>query len=157
MKKFWMVAFLTLIWCSFSNHFALPNILLGVLVSLLVCNLVPSRGASYHIRLWPLCHLLLFILYELLISSVIVAWDVVTPRHRSDPIVIEVELACQHDTERTLLANLLSLTPGTLSIDLSEDKSKLKVHVMFGSSPGGVVDFIQKRLEPKVLKVFRYA
>lgn len=157
MKNLWMITFLILIWCGFSNDFGIGNLLLGMTVSMLCCFLLTSQQPQYHIRLWPLLLLLAFTLVELIKSSLIVAWDVITPKHLSTPKVVEIELACKHQAERMLLANLISLTPGTLSIDLSEDKTMLKVHMMFAKDASQAMHFIKQRLEPKVLRVFDYA
>ena len=131
MNKFWMVVFLTLIWCGFSGNFGWLNILLGALVASVCYWVIPTdHYAPYTIRVLPLLRLLLTVLIELIKSSLIVAWEVITPGDRAQPSIIEVPLSCEHEIERTVLANLISLTPGTLSIDLSPDKSLLTVHAI---------------------------
>jgi multicomponent Na+:H+ antiporter subunit E len=157
MSQIWMIGFLTLIWGGFSNDFTPANVLLGLLVAALCCRLLPSQHKRYHIRPWALFSLLNFTALELIKSSLLVAWDVLTPQHLSSPKILDIPLICQHDAERTLLANLLSLTPGTLSIDLNPEKTHLKVHAMFADEPGKIIDFVSKQLEPRVLKVFKYA
>lgn len=157
MKKIWMVIFLTLIWCGFSNNFKLPNLLLGLIVSIICCHLPPNKEKPYHIRVWALFCLLLFIAQELLISSLQVALEVIKPQHISKPKILKIDLQCHHDAERTLFTTLISLTPGTLVVDISDDKTYLLVHVMFAENPAQAEQFIKEKLEPKVLKVFRYA
>lgn len=158
MNKFWMVVFLTLIWCGFSGNFGWLNILLGALVASVCYWVIPAdHYAPYTIRVLPLLRLLLTVLIELIKSSLIVAWEVITPGDRAQPSIIEVPLSCEHEIERTVLANLISLTPGTLSIDLSPDKSLLTVHVMFAQDPTPTLNFIHGHLEPQVIKVFRRA
>lgn len=158
MRNRWMILFLTLIWCGFSNNFGMANFLFGVFVAFLCCALFPKRQTKdYHIRLWPLICLLGLTILELIKSSLLVAWEVITPKHLSEPKILQIDLACRNDIERTFLANLISLTPGTLSIDLTENKTQLKIHVMFAAQPEKTVEFIKKNLEPKVMKVFKYA
>lgn len=156
MKSIWMIIFLTLIWCGFSNNFELANIILGVCISMICCFLLPEKRDRYHIRPWSLVSLLIFILVELIKSSALVAWDVITPKNLSEPKILDIDLTCKHDMEITLLSSLISLTPGTLTIDLSDDKKQLKIHAMFAANPVNTIDFIKNRLEPKVLKVFSY-
>jgi multicomponent Na+:H+ antiporter subunit E len=57
--------------------------------------------------------------------------------------------------EILLVANLISLTPGTLSIDLSEDRSILYVHVMFLDDPARFRQSIKDGVERRVLEVMR--
>ncbi len=134
------------------------NILLGFVVALICHFVIPKHDdISYQIRLWALLLLLFFCIKELFKSSIIVAWDVITPKKYHTPIIIDIDLDCQLDIEVTLLANLISLTPGTLSIDITKNKHQLKLHVMFGQQPEEVRKFIKQQLEPKVMKVFRYA
>jgi multicomponent Na+:H+ antiporter subunit E len=158
MKHFWMLAFLVLIWCGFSNNFAFTNIVFGFLISAICTYLVGAKDNAprHHIRIGAFLSLIGMIMVELVKSSLIVAWDVISLRSKSKPIIMHIDLACRNDVERTLVANLLSLTPGTLSIDLTPDKSQLIVHVMFGQDSDAVKFFIQKKLEPKVIRVFRH-
>ncbi len=157
MKNRWKIIFLVLVWCGFSNNFGLPNIVLGAVIAIICCLLFqPKQDFVFKIRLWALLWLLGFIMVELIKSSLLVAWEVVTPSQKSQPKIIDIDLACRNDVERTVLANLISLTPGTLSIDLNKDKTQLKVHFMFAGEQSEAIDFIKNSLEPKVMGVFKY-
>ena len=158
MNKFWMMVFLTLIWCGFSGNFGWLNIVFGTIVASVCYWVIPAdQYAPYTIRIMPLFGLLLTVLIELIKSSMIVAWEVITPGNRAQPNIIEVTLSCQHEIERTVLANLISLTPGTLSVDFNKKDNTLLVHVMFAQDPTSTLHFIHNHLEPKVIKVFRRA
>ena len=85
----------------------------------------------------------IYFLWELLASSFQVAWDVITPVHRSNPAIIAVPLDIEDPKEITVLANLISLTPGSLSLDVSPDRSTLYVHDMFVDDP----DETRKRIK----------
>ena len=92
---------------------------------------------------------------ELLLSTLRVFWDVVTPGHISRPGIVGVPLSAESDMEILLVANLISLTPGTLSIDLSEDRRTLYVHVMFLDDPDRFRQGITDGVERRVLEVMR--
>jgi multicomponent Na+:H+ antiporter subunit E len=96
-----------------------------------------------------------FFLKELAISNLKVLWDVITPGHINRPGIIGVPLDARTDLEIFLVANLLSLTPGTLSIDLSEDRTTLYVHVMFLDDVQQARLEIKSGLERRVLEVTR--
>lgn len=83
------------------------------------------------VRAWKLVALGVYFVVELVVSSLKVAWDVVTPRHRSRPGILAVPLDVRSDATITVLANLVTLTPGTLSLDVSADRRTLYVHAMF--------------------------
>jgi multicomponent Na+:H+ antiporter subunit E len=64
-------------------------------------------------------------------------------------------LAARTDLEITLVANLVSLTPGTLSLDVSDDRRTLYVHVMFMDDIEAVRGAIKDGIERRVLEVLR--
>jgi multicomponent Na+:H+ antiporter subunit E len=92
---------------------------------------------------------------ELLISNLKVLWDVITPQHISRPGIIALPLDARTDAEIMLVANLISLTPGTLSLDLSEDRRSLYIHVMFLDDIEQTRRQIKQGLERRVLEVMR--
>lgn len=149
------VLFFTLIWCGFSNNFALLNILLGALLSwACVCIVMPKNILhSRRIHLGYLLVLVAFTVYQLVRSSLIVAWDIITPQHLNQPNIISLNLASNNKLTWTIVGNLVSLTPGTLCIDISEHGEML-VHDMFSQHAEQTKAFIQNKLEPLVIKAF---
>jgi multicomponent Na+:H+ antiporter subunit E len=99
--------------------------------------------------------LLGFFLKELVLSNLRVLWDVVTPGHISRPGIVGVPLSAESELEILLVANLISLTPGTLSVDLSDDRRTLYVHVMFLDDPDRFRQSIKEGLEQRILEVTR--
>lgn len=82
-------------------------------------------------RLYYIFYLLAYYLVKLVAANLYIAWDILTPRMRTNPGLIEVDIAYEKDLGLLLLSNLLSMTPGTLSIDIDPAKEKLKVHVLY--------------------------
>lgn len=148
---------LALFWAMATGEVTLLAIGSGFLVGMLVLHLVgPVLGDSrYAIRFFLAINLALFFLRELLVSSVRVAIDVLRPAFTMRPAIIRVPLEVRDDVQITLLANLISLTPGTLSIDVSEDKSHLYVHAMYGDDPEQVVHRVKLKFERRIQEVFR--
>jgi len=112
-------------------------------------------STRYFERLPKVLVLIAFFLKELLVSNVKVLWDVITPQHISRPGIIALPLDAQTDAEIMLVANLISLTPGTLSLELSEDRRLLYVHVMFLDDIDEIRRQIKQGLEKRVLEVLR--
>lgn len=113
------------------------------------------QDKRYFQRVPMVIRLLFFFIKALLVSNLRVLWDVVTPSHSSRPGIIRLPLDARTDVEIMLVANLISLTPGTLSIDLSEDRRHLYVHVMFLDDVDAVRRELKNGLERRVLEVLR--
>lgn len=102
------------------------------------------------VRIWKLFVLGVYFIFELVLSSFKVAWDVITPRHRARPGILAVPLDVRSDAAVTVLANLVSLTPGSVSLDVSEDRSTLFVHAMFIDDVEGARTEIKEKMERRV-------
>ncbi|MDA0700358.1 MAG: Na+/H+ antiporter subunit E [bacterium] len=148
---------LALLWAMSTGSLNLPNLLFGFFVAGGVLHFAgPALGdARYAVRVAKVVSLGLFFLRELLVSSVRVAIDVLRPELTMTPAVIAVPLDLHSDAQVTLLANLISLTPGTLSIDVATDRSCLYVHAMYGHDPEAVRRQIKHDFERRILGVFR--
>ena len=95
-------------------------------------------------------------LVELVRSSLRVAADVVTPASRARPGMVRMPLDARTDLEIALVANLISLTPGTLTIDVAPDRSCLLVHVMFvDGDEEAVARSLKESVERPVLEMMR--
>ena len=113
------------------------------------------RDTRYFEKLPKTIKLAGYFLKELAVSNLRVLWDVITPRHIHRPGIIGIPLAAQTDLEIFVVANLISLTPGTLSVDLSEDRKTLYVHIMFLDNVETARADIKNGLERRVLEVMR--
>jgi multicomponent Na+:H+ antiporter subunit E len=101
--------------------------------------------------------LILFYLKELVMASLRVAYEVLTPKDHMKPAVVAIPLDAKTDLEITLLANFITLTPGTTSLAVSEDRSTLYVYNVYidkTSKNNSVLD-IKNGLEKKLLEVLR--
>ncbi len=95
-------------------------------------------------------------LWDLWNSSVQVALAVLSPRDRTQPRLVTIPLRAKSDLEITLVANFISLTPGTLSVDVSEDRKTLLIHDLFaGDSSEAVRADVRDGIETRVMKVTR--
>ncbi len=92
---------------------------------------------------------------EVVLSALSVAWLVVQPRPRLRPGIIAYPLTLTSDAGITLLANMITLTPGTLSVDVSPDKKTLYIHAIDIDSRDRLIGRIAAGFETKVLGVLR--
>jgi multicomponent Na+:H+ antiporter subunit E len=102
----------------------------------------------FHI-LW----LFLMFLWDLLLSSLLVAKAVLTPGDATQPRLLTIPLRVQSDLQITLVANFITLTPGTLTVDVSPDRKRLLVHDLFaGDSSEATRLAVRDGLETRVLR-----
>jgi multicomponent Na+:H+ antiporter subunit E len=97
----------------------------------------------------------LFFIWELILANLRVAHDGRTPRHYMRPGVLAVPLDAQTDLEITMLSNLITLTPGTLSLDISVDRRVLYLHAMYIDDVEEVRKKIKYGYERRILEVLR--
>ena len=111
---------------------------------------------TYPLRLWRVMNLLVFFVWELLLANLRLAYDVLTPGYRLRPGVVAIPIEVRSDTEITLLANMITLTPGSFSLDVSADRRVLYVHVMYLDED---VDEFRRKIkngfERRILEVMR--
>lgn len=132
---------LALAWIALTGELSVPALAEALGLGLL-CALVtaPRRKSSlgWLRRLPQALSLALFFLWELVLSNVRVAGIVVRGERALAPAFVAVPLALEHEGAIALLANLVTLTPGTLSVDVSPDRRTLFVHVLDGANPEAV-------------------
>jgi len=141
------------LWGSFTLFQLTAGFVLGFMILLLLQPLLGGNGA-YYLRAVRIVRLILFFIYDLLMSSIRVAYDVLTPQDHSNPKIIEMPLDVKTDIEILLVTNLISLTPGTLSLDVTPDRKTLIVHAMFADDPDEVVRSLKNGMERMVMEAF---
>ena len=149
---------LTLVWAGLLGEISVSTLASGFILSygiLYVLSRDEPGHRHYFGRVPRTIGFALYYLYELVKSNVIVAYDIITPRHHMKPGVVAIPLQAKTDFEITLLANLISMTPGTLSLDISHDRKVLFVHAMYIDDPDTIRREITEKLERRVLEILR--
>jgi multicomponent Na+:H+ antiporter subunit E len=104
-------------------------------------------------RLAAVIRLMLLFLWQIVLANLRVAYDVLTPRHHMRPGIIALPLDVGSDVEITLLANLITLTPGSLSLEVSVDHKVLYVHAMYIDDVEALQRRIKGSLERRILEM----
>ena len=156
-KKFLTNIMLVLIWVALTGDFTFANFIFGFFLGSLALWLGDKQsGSKKYFRLIPTAiSFTFFFLYELVKANIQVAYEVITPTLYMEPGIVAVPLDVESDLEITLLANLISLTPGTLSLDVSENRDVLYVHTMYVRDKQEFIDSIKNGFERKVLELLR--
>ena len=151
---------LAFIWAHVTGEFTLGSFATGFLLGYIVLFIAsPVLDSGSYIRKFPLViWLFVYFLKELFLSSIRVAIDVLRPgSFKMHSGVIGIPLDVKTDFEITLLANMISLTPGTLSLDVSEDRKTLFIHAMYVDNDDveSVRSVIKNGMERMVIKTLR--
>ncbi len=149
--------FLAAGFCAVLGQLNVSGFLAGYLIGYLALWITRPlyEPTLYFVKVIKILQLLGYFIWQLIVSNLRVLWDVITPTHISKPGIIGVPLDAKTDFEIMLVANLVSLTPGTLSLDISADRTILYVHVMFLDDVETTRLQIKEGIEHKVLEAIR--
>jgi multicomponent Na+:H+ antiporter subunit E len=148
---------LALVWAALTGSFTLVNFAFGLLLSAIALYLVREQlgpPVSFN-RVGRIFSLAALFIYELALSGWRVARLVTSRKMELEPGIFAYPLEVDRDFEITLLANLITLTPGTLSVDVSDDRRVLFVHALDCSDADKAVRDIRDGFERKILEAFR--
>jgi multicomponent K+:H+ antiporter subunit E len=147
---------LAILWLLLVNQLSAGHIVLGALLGWLIpfatSSFWPERIRIRH-PLTLLSFLLVFV-YDIVRGSFLVAWLILKGPKRLRPAFVEVPLALETDLAISLLANTISLTPGTVSASLSADKRTLIVHTLDTDDDAALIAEIKQRYETPLKQIF---
>jgi multicomponent Na+:H+ antiporter subunit E len=155
--RFLLNNLLTFVWVALTGTFTFMNFAFGFVLSFGALWLINrSADEGKYFKIVPMAiSFFFFFLYELIKANIQVAYDVITPTFYMTPGIVRVPLDAESDLEITLLANLISLTPGTLSLDVSDDKKVLYVHSMYIEDKEEFIHGIKNGFERRLLELLR--
>lgn len=147
---------LTLVWLLLNNSIAPGQILLGLFLGWSI-PLVTLAYWPQPVRFRrPLTLLRLFgvFLYDVVVANIAVARLILAGPQGLQPAFVTVPLELRNDLGISLLANIICLTPGTVSARLSADRRSLIVHTLDTDDPVQLVADIKARYERPLLEIF---
>jgi len=142
------------LWMALTQSYTAASFVVGVVLAHLALRLAHGEHAGTR-KAGLLLSFLGFFAKEVAVGAVRVAIDALTPRARMRPAIVELPLDVRTDGQITLLAILITLTPGTLALDVSPDRRKLYVHAMFAANADRVRRQIKLGFERRVLELAR--
>lgn len=102
-------------------------------------------------RVFSLIELFFFFIKEVLLSNIKVARDALSPSPTIEPGFVSIELAQMTDRQLFVLANMITMTPGTLSLKFSQDKRNLMLHTLYSDTAKTLQEDITLNYERRVL------
>lgn len=152
----WMSAALFAGWLLLNNSIAPGVVLLGAVLAVGL-PLFTERFWPEHprtVRVLPLIRLTGTVLFDIVIANLRVAVLILGPTRRVRPHFIVIPVDLRQPFPITLLASIISLTPGTVSSNLSGDRASLLVHGMDVEDPADTVRRIKERYERPLMEIF---
>lgn len=149
--------FLAGVWMFITNNFTPSGFAIGFLVGLLLLILMRRFFTSrlYLYRMWAVVSLFFLFLKELILSSFAVFKLVIQPKLDISPAIFELKTELKHDWEISLLSALITLTPGTLVVGISDDQKRLYIHAIDFDDIDEAVSSIKNTFERAILEVSR--
>lgn len=147
---------LALAWVALTGHFSAANLGVGFALGFAVLWLATRLGGPtrYFRQVREVVGFLLFVAWELVLANLRVAYHILAPLDRMRPGIVAVPLDLRTDAEITMLANLITLTPGTLSLDVSASRRVLYVHTLSLDDPAAFRAGVKAGYERRVQEVF---
>ena len=143
-------------WCLLQNDISLRQLVIGSLVGLLAMLFFPrsfhQERRSFR-KIVLSIQLVFFFLKELLIANWTVVRQVLAPELKIQSGIIAYPLSLKHDLLITLLANMITLTPGTLSVEVAPDRKYLFIHFLDVDDVEEEIQIIKDGFERYLLRI----
>jgi Multisubunit Na+/H+ antiporter, MnhE subunit len=152
----WLSLILFLTWQFLSDGISGGSLVLGLVLAWGIPQLTqgfwPERPA--FMKSWRMPAYLLVVLWDIVIASFSVAKLILSPR-KPEPVFVCYPLQLEHPLAISILASTISLTPGTVSADISDDEKMLLIHALDARSDDEMIDAIHKRYEKPLMEMFK--
>ncbi len=149
--------FISFMWMFLSEDYTFPTFLFGYIIGAALLFLL-NRFFSTRFYLYPIYRIIiLFLIFirELILSNISIVKLVYSREPDFEPGIFEMPIEVTKDWEITLLANLITLTPGTLTVAISDDKKRLFIHAMDIDDKEQSIHEIKNTFEKAILEVTR--
>ena len=153
----WLALLLLGCWLLLMNDISVGNIVLGAVLGSAIAFFVGAGLWLTPVRFgrpWRLAQLAAHVLADIVVANLQVARLVLGPARRLRPAFIEVPLDSTHEIALTALISIVSLSPGTLCAELSDDRTRLLVHVLDLDDEAALVALIKTRYEAPLMEIF---
>lgn len=157
MSYFFLNIALALAWGALTGNFNPPNLLIGFFLGYGALFLIRRalKPSDYFVKVGQVLRFVLSFLWELLLANLRVAYDVLTPGFHMQPRVIGIPLEARTDAEIMALTYYINLTPGSVVLDVSSDRSMMFVHVMYAPDAEESRREIKEGGERRILQLMR--
>ena len=148
---------LAVVWVMLQNEVSAGMIVFGLILGTIIPWVTsvwwPDTPKGFH--LGRMITYSFIVIWDIIVANIQVAWIVISvPNSRLKPAWIVIPLELVKPEAITVLAGTITLTPGTVSADLSDEGHSLLVHVLHTDDPEAVRDEIKERYERRLKEIF---
>ncbi|WP_017728445.1 Na+/H+ antiporter subunit E [Halalkalibacterium ligniniphilum] len=146
---------IAIVWAIIQNSYTGVDFLVGYVLGLFILYFLKNfLGFDFYFRrVWAAIKLLLLFAKELVLANIDVFKIVLSPKLDIEPGIVAVPTKLKTDWEITLLASLITLTPGTLSMDFSDDNKYIYIHAINVPNKEEMIKQIHDSFERAILEV----
>jgi|SRR5690625_4347453 len=143
------------IWMLLQNSYGIVDFLFGYIIGILILFTLRRFLIFdfYFKRVWAFIKLTLIFFRELILANIDMVKVILKPKLDNKPGIVAIPTKLKTDLEVTLLASLITLTPGTLSMDFSDDSSLIFIHAIDIDSKEDTIRDILDSFEKAILEV----
>ena len=149
--------FIALVWMFMNSSMTASTFIIGYLIGLILIIMMRRffKDRLYTSRLWATIKLTLLFFKELTLSNIDVLRVVLRPKMNIQPMIFALPTDLEHDWEITLLSSLITLTPGTIVLNVSDDQRILYIHAIDVDDVDDAIDSIKNSFEKAIKEVSR--
>lgn len=149
-------ALLAAVWLLLQQSLALPQLITAAVLALALPRLLHGfLGEPVRPRRWAAAlRLALVVLWDIVVANLAVARLALSPRARPNPAWVRVPLRLRHPAGLSLLAGMVTMTPGTVSCVVDEARGELLVHALDCADAAALATDIQARYEAPLREIF---
>lgn len=149
--------FIAFVWMFMSTSLTASTFIIGYLIGLILIIMMRRffKARLYIWRLWATVKLTLMFFRELILSNISVLRLILQPKMDIEPMIFALPTDLKHDWEITLLSSLITLTPGTLVLYVSDDQKTLYIHAIDVDDVDEAIDSIKNSFEKAIKEVSR--
>lgn len=146
---------LFVVWLLLNNSYSPGQIVLATFFAITIPLLVDGmRSEQPKLKKpWLAVRYLFLVIYDIFVANIQVAALVLGPTKRLRPGFVAIPIELSTDVGITLLASTVSLTPGTVSTEVSEDKRWLYVHALHLGDEQELINEIKQRYERPIKEI----
>ena len=148
---------LAVVWTALQNQVSAGMVVFGIILGIIIPRATaiwwPDTPGNF--KMLRMVNYAIIVVWDIIVANIEVAWIVLTvPNAKLKPAWIVVPLDLRTPEAITVLAGTITLTPGAVSADMSDEGSCLLVHVLHTDDPDAVRDEIKTRYEARLKEIF---
>jgi multicomponent Na+:H+ antiporter subunit E len=143
-RRLLTLALLVGAWCALWGDVSIANVLAGSVVAITVTLAAGVESGQGRLHLFPLVQFCWLVAVDLIVSTVSVAWEILTPTDYTDEAIIAVDTEVESRAHLLMLVVAITVTPGTAVVDSDADTGRLYLHLLHADKADGIVEHVQR-------------